>query len=132
MNRSMRFGSRRRRPLAGLGASYGFLRPPRRHEEDQRLFLEHVRSEPRLRREYRTSLLVQLVVVGALLVTVIGLGLQAAVLVRRLRIPGAASLGWFVPAVVAFLALAVLRRFLRLWSDWRQMGRDAGVPPPRP
>ena len=116
------FGSRRRRAPLAFGASYGFLRPPRRQEEDQELFLERLRNEPELRREYRTSLAVQLTVVGALFVAVVAFVVQMIVLVHRA--PGAlvGSMGWALPILIGCLALLVLRRFLRLLSDYKRMG----------
>jgi hypothetical protein len=100
---------------------YGFLRPPRRHEEEQRRFLERLRDEPKLRREYRASLAVQMGVVGALLLACIVLVVQSALLLRSLRAPSLAPFAWIVPAFVGLLALLVLRRFLRLLADYRRM-----------
>lgn len=114
--------ARRRGPVTPVG-SIGFLRPSRRHEEEQRRFLEHVRDEPRLRREYSASLMVQLVVVGALLLACAALVVQSALLMRQLRVESLAFLAWMVPLVVSFLALAVLRRFLRILSDYRSLRR---------
>lgn len=110
----------RRRPPVAFGP-YGFLRPPRRHEEEQRRFLERIREEPKLRREYRASLAVQMGVVGALLLACIVLVVQSALLLRSLRAPSLAPFAWIVPAFVALLALLVLRRFLRLLADYRRM-----------
>ena len=115
------FSSMRRRQPIGV---WSFLRPPRRHEEDQQLFLQRLRDEPNLRREHRASLAVQLVVVGALLVACVAFFVQTAVLVRRLNVPALSALGWFIPAVVGCFALMVLRRFLRLLSDYRSMRDD--------
>lgn len=114
--------TRRRGPVNPIG-SIGFLRPTRRHEEENRRFLERVRDEPRLRREYSASLLLQLVVVGALLLACAGLIVQSALLMRQLQIPNLSILGWIVPLLVALLALAVLRRFLRILSDYRSLRR---------
>jgi hypothetical protein len=111
--------SRRRAPL-GLGASYGFLRPPRRGEEDEEGFRARLRAEPELRREYRGSVLVQLTIVGALFLACLTLVVQAVVLMRR--IPAAVQFGWLLPVGVGLLALLVLRRFLRLLSEYRQSG----------
>ena len=112
------FSSMRRRQPIGV---WSFLRPPRRHEEEQGLFLERLRDDPKLRREHRASLAVQLGVVGALLVACSVFFVQSAVLVRRLNVPALSALGWFIPAIVGVLALMVLRRFLRLLSDYRSM-----------
>jgi hypothetical protein len=100
---------------------YGFLRPPRRHEEEQRQFLERLREEPRLRREYRASLAVQMAVVGALLLACLVLIVQSILLLRSLASPSLAALAWIVPSFVGLLALLVLRRFLRLVADYRRM-----------
>jgi len=116
--------SRRSRPLAGLGATYGFLRPTRRHEEEERRFLERLREEPGLRREYRTSVLVQMVVVAVLAAAMIGLGVQSSVLLQRLRSSAIGSIAWAIPALAGLLALVILRRFLRLLADFRRLGRD--------
>lgn len=116
--RRRQFGSRRRHAPLGFGATYGFLRPPRRSEEDEQRFLERLRSEPHLRREYRGSVLLQLTVVGALLLACLALAVQALVMVRRIP----ASLGWMLPVGVGFLALLVLRRFLRLVAEYRRIG----------
>ncbi len=116
------FGSRRRRAPLGFGASYGFLRPPRRQEEDQELFRERLRTEPELRREYRTSLAVQLTVVGALLAAVVAFVVQMIVLVRRAPVALVGNMGWTLPVLIGLLALLVLRRFLRLLADYRGMG----------
>jgi hypothetical protein len=109
--------SRRRHTPLALGASYGFLRPPRRSEEDEERFRERLRNEPQLRREYRSSILVQLTVVGALFLACLALIVQALVMVRRFQ----GSLGWMLPVGVGFLALLVLRRFLRLVSEYRRV-----------
>jgi hypothetical protein len=114
------FADTRRRPPVTFGP-YGFLRPPRRHEEEQRRFLERVRDEPKLRREYRASLAVQMGVVGALLLACAVLVVQSALLLRSLRTPSLAPLAWMLPGFVALLALVVLRRFLRLLADYRRM-----------
>jgi len=119
-----RYVSRRSRPLAGLGATYGFLRPTRRHEEEERRFLERLREEPGLRREYRTSVLVQMVVVAVLAAAMIGLGVQSSVLLQRLRSSAIGSIAWAIPALAGLLALVILRRFLRLLADFRRLGRD--------
>ena len=113
--------SRRRRSPATLGVSFGFLRPPRRHEEEQERFVERLRNEPELRREYRSSLIIQLTVVGALTLAVFGFLIQAIVVVRRLHQPAVQQMGWVLPVLVGCLGLLVLRRFLRLWADYRAL-----------
>ena len=114
------FASPRRRPPVSF-SPYGFLRPPRRHEEEQQRFIEQLRDQPQLRREYRVSLLVQIGVVGALCVACLALVVQSAVMVHRMQVPALASLGWFLPACVGLLALLVLRRLLRLVADYRSL-----------
>ena len=119
-----RYVSRRSRPLVGLGATYGFLRPTRRHEEEAQRFLERLREEPQLRREYRFSLAVQMAVVGILLAAMIGLGAQSIVLLQRLRASVVGPIAWAIPTLAGLLALLIVRRFLRLLADYRRMGRD--------
>src|SRR5262249_51363467 len=118
------FVSKRRRAPMLLGASYGFLRPPRRHEDELENLVNRLREDAGLRREYRTSLAVQLTVVGALLVAVLGLVIETIVVVRRARVGFLGASGWMLPVVVGFLALLVARRFLRLWDDYRRLGDD--------
>jgi hypothetical protein len=119
-----RLTSRRSRPLAGFGATYGFLSPTPRHVEDERRFRERLREDPRMRREYRTSLVLQIVVVGILFVALVVLGVQSVSLLKALRTSAVGPVAWAVPALAAFLALAVLRRFLRVVSEYRRFGRD--------
>jgi hypothetical protein len=77
-----------------------------------------------LRREYRTSVLVQMVVVAVLAAAMIGLGVQSSVLLQRLRSSAIGSIAWAIPALAGLLALVILRRFLRLLADFRRLGRD--------
>jgi hypothetical protein len=95
------------------------LRPPRRSEADEEHFQERLRNEPQLRREYRSSILVQLTVVGALFLACLALVVQALVMVRHFQ----GSLGWMLPVGVGLLALLVLQRFLRLVSEYRRIDR---------
>ena len=113
------FASRRRRPSVGMGSNYGFLRPPRRHEEEQRRFLDRLRTEPELRREYRTSLLFQLVIVGVLVAAILGLVVQTLAFLRGMHSATAARGLWAIPAVAGLLALLALRRFLALLAAYR-------------
>src|SRR5262245_47561019 len=113
------FGSRRPRTPLGLGTPYGFLRPPRRQEEEMRRFLERVRNEPELRREYRTSLIVQIIVVGVLLAAMLFFVVQSCLFLRSLAPGQFGSLRWGLPALAGLLAAAVARRFLRLLADYR-------------
>lgn len=119
-----RFESRRRRSALDLGASYGFLRPTRRHEEEQRRLQQRLHDEPNLRREYRTSLVVQMVVVALLFAAMLALCVQSFLLVRKLHDPRLAPLGWMVPVLAALLGVVVGRRFLRLLSDYRGLHPD--------
>lgn len=119
-----RFTSRRARPLAGLGATYGFLRPTPRQVEDQQRFRERLREDPRMRREVRTSLALQLVVVGILFLALIVLGVQSISLLKSLRTSAVGPVAWAIPALAGMLALVVLRRFLRVLSEYRDLGRD--------
>jgi hypothetical protein len=121
-SRGRRFTSRRSRPLAGFGATYGFLRPTRRHVEEEQRFLERLNAEPRLRREYRTSIAVQAIVVGLLLASIAALLVQSFRLLHTLRASALGPVVWGIPALAGLLFLAVLRRFLRLVSDFRRMG----------
>jgi len=77
-----------------------------------------------LRREYRTSVLVQMVVVAVLAAAMIGLGVQSFVLLQRLRASAIGPVAWGIPALAGLLALVILRRFLRLLADFRRLGRD--------
>ena len=115
------FGSRRPRPPLGLGASFGFLRPARRQEEETRRFLERLRDEPELRREYRTSLALQLVVVGVLLAAMLFLVVQICLLLRSIPPGQFGGLRWGLPALAGLLAAAIARRFLRLLANYRDM-----------
>lgn len=113
--------SKRRRPRRSARVSpYGFLRPPRRHEEDLQQLLERAEHQPGLLRAHRASLLAQAIVVGTLLVTCIGLAVQSFLLMRRMRTPGMETIGWLLPALVAGFALLILRRLLRIVSDYRR------------
>ncbi len=113
--------SRRRRPSVGLGASYGFLRPPIRHEEEQQRFLERLRNEPELRREYRTSLLIQIAVVGILIAAVAGLVVQSLLFLRGVHSATLSRALWVIPAVASFLAVIGLRRFMALLANYRRL-----------
>ena len=115
------YGSRRRRPSVGMGSNYGFLRPTRRHEEEERRFQDRVRTEPELRREYRTSLLFQLAVVGVLVAAILGLVVQSFAFLRALPDASTARGLWAIPAVAALLALLALRRFLALVAAYRRL-----------
>jgi hypothetical protein len=116
--RSERPRPRRRR--SATSGTYGFLRPPRRHEEDLQQLLEQAAHDPGLLRAHRASLLAQAVVVGVLFAACIAFTVQSFVLLRRLRSPGMESIGWMLPALVAAFALLILRRLVRIVSDYRR------------
>jgi hypothetical protein len=116
-----RFASRRRRSALDLGANYGFLRPTRRHEEEQKRLLERTAGTPAMRREYRMSLIVQMVVVALLFAAMLALLVQSYLLVRKFHDPRLAPLGWMVPALAALLGVVIGRRFLRLLNDYRRL-----------
>jgi O-antigen/teichoic acid export membrane protein len=115
------FASRRRHTPLRFGATYGFLRPARRSEEETQRFLARLRAEPELQREVRASLVLQLVVVGILLAAMIGFVVQAALLLRRFPNTANSPLRWLLPAVAVLLAWAVARRFLRVLHDYRSL-----------
>jgi hypothetical protein len=119
-----RFRSRRSRPLAGFGASFGFLRPAHRQLEDERHFRQRLRDDPRMRREVRTSLTLQLVVIGFLFAALVFLGVQSVSLLKSLRTSAVGPVAWAIPALAGLLALVVLRRFLRVVSEFRLLDRD--------
>lgn len=118
-----RFGSRRRREPLRFGTQWGFLQPPRRPAVDEDAFRARLRSDPAMNRQYRSALLVQLTLVGILFLACLTLVVQAVVMVRRIALPGG-SPGWVIPLGVGFLALLVLRRFLRLLSEYRDFDSD--------
>ena len=111
----------RRRPRrTATGGTYGFLRPPRRHEEDLQRLLERAEHEPGLLRAHRASLLAQAIVVGALFAACVVFAVQSFALLQRVRSPGMETIGWMLPALVAAFALIILRRLLRIVSDYRR------------
>jgi hypothetical protein len=107
-----------------MGANYGFLRPTHRHEEEQQRFLKRLRTEPELRREYRTSLLIQLTIVGILVAAIVGLIVQSLVFMRGLHAASTVKALWGIPAVASLLALVATRRFLALLAAYRRMRDD--------
>ena len=120
-----RFGrARRRTPLA----TWSFLRPAPRAESDRDEFLENLRDQPLLRREYRSSLVFQLCIIGALVLSCAVLCIQSLWLLRHWR--GPSELGtivWLFPAVIAALGLVALRRFLRVLTDLRHLGTRSSI-----
>jgi len=114
-----RFGrTRRRTPLL----TWSFLRPAARAEWDHEEFLENLRTQPRLRREFRSSLVFQLCVIGALGLSCAVLCIQSLWLLRHWRGPSEFGVVvWLFPAVIAALGLVALRRFLYVLSDFRRL-----------
>jgi hypothetical protein len=108
----------------GLGSTYGFLRPSRRSEEEGRAFLERVRSEPELLREVRTSMALQLVIVGLLLAALVGLLVQSFLLIRGTPQALNPMLRWGLPAVILMLTWMVARRFFRVLRDYQRLRPD--------
>lgn len=102
---------------------WSFLRPVQRSEEDQTSFHARLRETPALRREYRSSLVMQLVILGILVLSCALLLGQSLLLVQRLeRVPSLGGLAWLIPTLVAGLGLLALRRFLRVFSEFRKLG----------
>ena len=115
-----RFERSRRR---GALTPWSFLRPAARSEEDPESLHERLRQSPALRREYRSSLVLQMAVIGVLILSCVGLLVQSVRLLDRLeRVPSLAALAWLIPTLVAGLGLLALRRFLRVLSDFRKLG----------
>ena len=113
--------ARRRPPLPAMG----FLRPLQRRADDEALWQERLRSVPSLRREYRSGLLLQLVVLGALLLACAVLLVQSLSLISQVqKIASLSRFAWFLPALVAGLGLVALRRFLHVLGEYRRLGRD--------
>ncbi len=111
---------RPRRRRNATGGTYGFLRPSRRNEEDLQRLLERADRDPGLLRAHRASLMAQAIVVGALFAACVALAVQSFVLLRRMRSPGMEAMGWMLPALIAAFALLILRRLLRVVSDYRR------------
>ena len=114
-------GDRRAGLPRGYSAPARFLRPTRRHEEEQKRLLERTAGTPAMRREYRMSLIVQMVVVALLFAAMLALLVQSYLLVRKFHGPRLAPLGWMVPALAALLGVVIGRRFLRLLNDYRRL-----------
>jgi len=110
--------STRRQPLP----TFGFLRPlPRREEEEEQL-RERLRDNPSLRREYRSGLILQLVVVGGLLLACTVLLVQSLTLIESFqRVASLSPFAWFLPVLVLALGALALRRFLRVLAEFRKL-----------
>ena len=112
---------RRRQPLPTLG----FLRPLHRRTDEEALWQERLREVPSLRREYRSGLLLQLLVLGALLLACAVLFVQSLTLISQVqKIATLSRFAWFLPALVAGLGLLALRRFARVLGEYRRFRRD--------
>ena len=110
-------GMRRRQPVA----QWGFLRPHKRQVEDEDRLREHLRENPGLQKEYRSSLMLQLGIIGALTVSCIVLLFQSIRVLNVLSTPSAyGALSWALPMLVGFLGLAALRRFLNVLVEYRR------------
>jgi hypothetical protein len=108
---------RRRQPVA----QWGFLRPHHRQAQGEKDRLEHLRDHPELRREYGSSLVLQLGVLALLTLACVVLLLQSLHMLTSMDLPGNyAPLAWILPLFVAFLGLAALRRFLRVLAEYRR------------
>lgn len=113
--------SRRRQPLP----SFGLLRPLQRRTDEEALWQERLRAVPSLRREYRSGLLLQMLVLAALLLACTVLLVQSLALISQVqKIASLSRFAWFLPALVAGLGLVALRRFLRVLGEYRRLGRD--------
>ncbi len=120
--RERRFERPRRRTAF---PAVGFLRPLHRRAAEDAAWRERIRQEPALRREYRSGLLLQLCVTGALVLSCVVLLVQSLSLIARFqKIATLSSFAWFLPILIAGLGLVALRRFLRLASELRALGRD--------
>ena len=113
-------GTPRRQPLS----TFGLLRPLQRRE-DEAQWQERLQSLPALRREYRSGLLLQLAVIGALVLACAVLLVQSLSLVTSLRkIAGLSPFAWFLPALVAVLGAVALRRWLHVLAEFRRWRRE--------
>ena len=116
-----RFAHTRRRQAL---TTWSFLRPTAQSDDDEARFRKRLRDTPTLRREYRSSLGLQLLVIGILVLSCAYLLFQSIVLLRRLEaVPRLAGLAWLIPTLVAGLGLVSLRRFLRVLAEFRKLGR---------
>lgn len=102
--------------------AFGFLRPlPQREEEEERL-RQRLLENPSLRREYRTGLILQLVVVGGLLLGCTVLLVQSLRLIDSFqKISSLSPFAWFLPVLVVGLGALALRRFLRALAEFRKL-----------
>lgn len=113
--------SRRRQALA----AWSFLRPAQRADEDRERFENRLRETPALLREYRSSLALQMAIVGILVLSCGFLLVQSILLLRTLEsVPSLSGLAWAIPTLAAGLGLVAVRRFLRVLSEFRRLGSD--------
>jgi hypothetical protein len=119
-----------RRPRGRIGRStrrqalptFGFLRPLAQREEEEDRFRQRLRENPSLRREYRSGLILQLVVVGGLLLGCTVLLVQSFTLIDAFqRISSLSPFVWFLPLLVVGLGALALRRFLRVLAEFRKL-----------
>ncbi len=116
---------RRERPLRRTPLpTWGFLRPTLRRDDEEALH-ERLRQVPGLRREYRSGLILQLVVVGALVLSCAILLVQSFSLIGTFqKVTSLSPFAWFLPVLVAALGGMALRRFLRVVAEFRKFERD--------
>jgi hypothetical protein len=113
--------ARRQRPIA----TWRFLRPPD-SPEGARAWREHVRANPRLLREVRSSLAIQMGVLGVLALSCGVLAYQVFGLMRTWRASTSMPhMRWAIPAIVLFLGWLAVRRFLRVLAEYRSLQKDA-------
>jgi hypothetical protein len=111
---------RRRQPVA----QWGFLRPHNRQVDEEDRLRDHIREHPRLQREYRSSLVLQLVVLGLLTLSCLILLVQSFRILTSVTLPGNyASLGWALPLFIGLLGMTALRRFLKVLAELRRSGQ---------
>jgi len=114
-----RFGRPARRQTL---PAFGFLRPlPQREEEEERL-RQRLRENPSLRREYRSGLILQLVIVGGLVLACGILLVQSLGLIDSFqKVTSLSPFAWFLPVLVLGLGALALRRFLRVLGEFRKL-----------
>ncbi len=96
-----------------------------RSDDDLESYHDRLRETPALQREYRSSLILQLTIIGILVLSCAFLLFQSIRMLGALeKIPSLAALAWAIPTLVAALGLVALRRFLRVLSEFRKLGKD--------
>ena len=82
---------------------------------------EHLREHPELQKEYRSSLVLQLGVLGALSLSCLVLVFQSIRLLQHFSTTNSfGGLAWVLPFFVGFLGLSALRRFLKVLDEYRR------------